>query len=128
MSVEGAGPGQGAETAADTVVPEGRGDVRGISDLTYRIITPYLRHPLVHRTTRIVLIVLTVLCLVATGVRLSALPLVPIPLFAFSYYCLRRTNSTGDDDRSLSLWWFLLLASLVVGFWSLSVVANHVAR
>lgn len=130
MSVEGAGPGEGAETAtaaADTVVPEGRGDVRGISDLTYRIITPYLSHALLHRCLRIVLIVLTVVCLAGTGVRLSPLPLLPIPLFAFAYYALRRVRSAGDNDRSLLIWSSLLLAGLLVGFWTLSVVANWVS-
>ncbi|TNC24365.1 hypothetical protein [Amycolatopsis alkalitolerans] len=130
MSVEGAGPGQGAETAtaatADTVVPEGRGDVRGISDLTYRILTPYLSHTLVHRVMRIVLITLTVICLVATGVRLSPLPLLPIPLFGFGYYCLRRVRAAGDDDRTLLVWFSLLMAGLLVGFWILSVAGNHV--
>lgn len=131
MSVEGAGPGEGAETAtagsADAVVPEGRGDVRGISDLTYRIITPYLSHSLLHRCLRIVLIVLTVVCLAGTGVRLSPLPLLPIPLFAFAYYALRRVRSAGDNDRSLLIWSSLLLAGLLVGFWTLSVVANWVS-
>lgn len=131
MSVEGAGTGEGAETAtagsADAVVPEGRGDVRGISDLTYRIITPYLSHPLLHRCLRVVLIVLTVVCLVGIGVRLSPLPLLPIPLFAFAYYALRRVRSAGDNDRSLLIWSSLLLAGLLVGFWTLSVVANWVS-
>lgn len=134
MSVEGAGPGQGAETAttgraedADTVVPEGRGDVRGISDLTYRIVTPYLSNPLVHRVLRIVLIALTVVCLIATGVRLSPLPLLPIPLFAFGYYCLRRVRAAGEADKPLVVWSSLLLAALLVGFWTLSVVANWVS-
>lgn len=124
MSVEGAG--QGPERAVDTVVPEGRGDVRGISDLTYRIITPYLRFPLVHRVARIVLIVLTVVCLVATGVRLSPLPLLPVPLFALSYYCLRRARSAGEDDRALVLWSGFTLASAAVGFWIMSVAGDHV--
>jgi hypothetical protein len=131
MSVEGAGTGQGAETAtagnADTVVPEGRGDVRGISDLTYRIITPYLSHPLLHRCVRVVLIVLAAVCLLATGVRLSPLPLLPVPLFGFAYYALRRTRSAGDNDRSLLIWSSLLLAAILVGFWTLSVVANWVS-
>jgi hypothetical protein len=134
MSVEGAGPGQGAETVttghaedADKVVPEGRGDVRGISDLTYRIITPYLSNPLLHRVMRIILIVLAVVCLLATGVRLSPLPLLPIPLFAFAYYCLRRVRAAGDADKPLVIWSSLLLAGLLIGFWTLSVVANWVS-
>lgn len=109
------------------VVPEGRGDVRGISDLTYRIITPYLSNALLHRVMRIVLIVLAVLCLVATAVRLSPLPLLPLPLFAFAYYCLRRVRAAGHEDRRLVIWSSLLLAGLLVGFWVLSVVANWVS-
>ncbi|MTD56907.1 hypothetical protein [Amycolatopsis pithecellobii] len=129
MSVEGTDSGQGAETAAavasDTVVPEGR-DVRGISDLTYRILTPYLSRPLLHRVVRIVLLVLTVVCLVATGVRLSPFPLLPIPLFAFAYFSLRRARAAGDDDRPLLVWSSLWLTGLLVGFWALSVAGNHV--
>ena len=135
MSVEGAGPRQRAEEGAaspeapgheDEVVPERR-DVRGISDLTYRIITPYLSNPLLHRAVRIGLLVLTLVCLVATGVRLSPLPLLPIPLFAVAYYALRRVRAAGDNDRSLLVWFLGLLASGLMGFWLLSVVARWVS-
>lgn len=142
MSVEGAGPGQGAETVTeppelsgagdeavpdrpgneDEVVPERR-DVRGISDLTYRILTPYLGNPLLHRALWIVLLVLTVVCLVATGVRLSPLPLLPIPLFAAAYYALRRVR-TAADDRSLLMWFLTLLASGLIGFYLLSLASR----
>ncbi|HVV11939.1 hypothetical protein [Amycolatopsis sp.] len=132
MSVEGAGPRQDAENGTtaeaggeDKVVPEGRGDVRGISDLTYRIITPFLSDPLVHRCVQVVLIVLTAVCVVATGVRLSALPLLPIPLFAVAYYALRRVR-VASSDRLLVIWSSTLLAAVVVGFWFLSVVGTWV--
>ncbi|WP_435157265.1 hypothetical protein [Amycolatopsis sacchari] len=130
MSVEGAGPAQGTETATtgtadtETVVPEGRGDVRGISDLTYRIITPYLSHRHVQRGVLVVLIALTAVCLVATLVRLSPLPLLPVPLFAAGWFTLRKARNTTDDDRRLLLWSSLTLAAIFVGFWALSRVSS----
>lgn len=135
MSVEGAGSradaGDGmatpAEAGAEQVVPEGRGDVRGFSDLAYRIITPYLSHPLLHRSVRIVLWVLGAVCLVGTGVRLSPLPLLPLPLFGFAYYALHRIRAAGTDDRPLLTWSLLLLAAVVTGFWVFSVAARWVS-
>ncbi|KAA9153632.1 hypothetical protein FPZ12_034195 [Amycolatopsis acidicola] len=133
MSVEGAGPRQDADNGSaaeaageDKVIPEGRGDVRGISDLTYRIITPYLKDSLVHRCVQVVLVVLAVVCLIATGVRLSPLPLLPIPLFGVAYYALRRMR-TASSDRLLVIWASTLLAAVVVGFWFLSVVGTWVS-
>lgn len=132
MSVEGAHPAQGAETATtgqedtDTVVPEGRGDVRGISDLTYRIILPYLGNATLHRVMRIVLLVLAAVCLLATGVRLSPLPLIPVPIFAIAYWALRKTARAGDNDRALLVWSGLWLAASIIGFWALSVVGHWV--
>jgi hypothetical protein len=135
MSVEGAGPRQGAETGTpspapagteDKVIPEGR-DVRGISDLTYRIIAPYLSNPVLHRCVQVVLMVLAAVCVVATAVRLSALPLLPVVLFAVAYYGLRRARSAGDNDRSLLTWSSIVLAATLVGFWLLSVVATWVS-
>ena len=62
MSKEGAGPREDSEpgrpAGTDKVVPEGGGDVAGISDLTYRIITPYLRNETLHRVSFIVLVAL----------------------------------------------------------------------
>ncbi|NKQ58920.1 hypothetical protein HFP15_39360 [Amycolatopsis sp. K13G38] len=107
----------------EKVVPEGR-DVRGISDLTYRIITPYLSNPLLHRGLQVVLIVLGAVCLVATGVRLSPLPLLPLPLFAVAYYALRRARAAGHNDRALLVWFALLLSATLLGFWLLSVVSH----
>lgn len=133
MSVEGAGPVEGAETATagpadtDRVVPEGRGDVRGISDLTYRIILPYLSNALLHRIVRIALLVLAAICLVATVVRLSPLPLIPIPIFAIAYWALHRSERAGDSDRALLTWSSLCLAASLIGFWALSVVGTWVS-
>ncbi|TVT53530.1 hypothetical protein FNH05_11695 [Amycolatopsis rhizosphaerae] len=135
MSVEGAGSradaGDGmaepGEAGVDQVVPEGRGDVRGFSDLAYQVITPYLSHPVLHRSVRIVLWVLGGVCLVATGVRLSPLPLLPLPLFGFGYYALHRVRAAGREDRPLLVWSILLLVAVVVGFWVLSVAARWVS-
>jgi len=135
MSVEGAGPRQGADEGTDSprpagdvehVVPERR-DVRGISDLTFRIITPYLSNPVLHRCLRVVLLVLGVVCLVATGVRLSPLPLLPLPLFAVAYYALRRARAAGNNDRALLVWFATLFAAFVLGFWVLSLAGRWVS-
>ena len=72
----------------------------------------------------VVLVVLTVVCLVATGVRLSPLPLLPIPLFGFGYYALRRVRAAGTDDRPLLVWSSFVLAAILVGFWALSRVSS----
>jgi hypothetical protein len=134
MSIEGAGPGPGAESGTpspapagseDQVIPEGR-DVRGISDLTYRIIAPYLSNSVLHRCVQVVLMMLAAVCVVATAVRLSALPLLPIALFGVAYYGLRRVRAAGDNERSLLIWSATVLAATLVGFWLLSVVATWV--
>jgi hypothetical protein len=58
---------------------QGAGEVRGFSDLAQRIVTvTYLGHPRLHRALVIVIIVLVATCVVATGTRLSFLPLLPI--------------------------------------------------
>lgn len=133
MSVEGAGPEEGADTAAtgqpdtNTVVPEGRGDVRGISDLTYRIILPYLRNAMLHRIARIAMLCLIVVCLIAIAVRLSPLPVIPAPLFAIAYWALHKTSRSGDNERALLGWSALWIAAAVIGFWALSVVGHWVS-
>ncbi|HKS47709.1 MAG TPA: hypothetical protein VJT49_21875 [Amycolatopsis sp.] len=130
MSTEGAGPRQDAEAGSpagsDNVVPASNGDVHGISDLIYRIITPFLRHATLHRVGFIVLVALAGVCVLATGVRLSALPLVPIPLFAVAGYALRRVRSAGGD-RSLLVWSSLCFAAAAIGFWLMSVMGRWVS-
>jgi hypothetical protein len=128
MSTEGAGPRRdgdpgGQDAATDKVVPEGRGDVRGISDLTYRIITPYLRHARPQKVVFIVLVVLTAVCVIAAAVRLSPLPLLSLPLFGVGYYALRRARTAQEDSRLL-FWSSLCLAATLIGFWVMSVVGN----
>jgi len=130
MSKEGAGPREDSEpgrpAGTDKVVPEGGGDVAGISDLTYRIITPYLRNETLHRVSFIVLVALSAICLVATAVRLSPLPPLPIPLFGLAYYALRRIRSAAGD-RALLTWSSVCLAAALLGFWLLSVVGRWVS-
>ncbi|GLY67171.1 hypothetical protein [Amycolatopsis taiwanensis] len=129
MSKEGAGPRQDAETGrpdagTDTVVPEGRGDVQGISDLTYRIITPYLRHERLHRACFVALVVLAAVCVIASGVRLSPFPLLPLPLLGTAYFGLRRTRS-AQGDRGLLVWSAVFLTGILVAFWVMSVIGTH---
>src|SRR6187399_753286 len=121
MSTEGAGPRREGEpgrpdATMDKVVPEGRGDVRGISDLTYRIITPYLRPARLHKIAFVVLVVLTTVCVIGAGVRLSPLPLLPLPLFGIAYYGLRHVRSAREDSRLL-IWSAVFLVGTLVGFW-----------
>jgi hypothetical protein len=128
MSTEGAGPRRdgdpgGQDAATDKVVPEGRGDVRGISDLTYRIITPYLRPARLHKTVFVVLVVLAAVCVLAAGVRLSPLPLLPLPLLGVGYYALRHVRSAQEDSRLL-VWSSLCLAATLIAFWVMSVVGG----
>lgn len=106
MSVEGAGPRSGAGdgaapvlTAGDNVVPEGRDDVRGISDLTFRIIAPYLSSVALYRVMLGLLSLMTLACVVAAPVRLSVLPAIPLPVLGFGFYALRRVRRAGTEFR-----------------------------
>jgi hypothetical protein len=127
MSKEGAGPheaGTGRQDAGtDKVIPEGRGDVQGISDLTYRIITPYLRDSRLHRISFVVLVVLGAVCVIAAGIRLSPFPLLPFPLLGASYYGLRKARAAKSDPRLL-FWSSVFLAGALLAFWVISVVGG----
>ncbi|WP_026153939.1 hypothetical protein [Amycolatopsis methanolica] len=134
MSVEGAGPRSGAgertapaEGAGDTVVPEGRDDVRGISDLTFRVVAPYLGSPILHKVMLVLLGLMTVACVVAAPVRLSALPLIPLPVLGVGFYALRRVRAADGDYRPLLRWSSLLFAATLIGLWLLSVVGRWVS-
>jgi hypothetical protein len=118
----------GENEALEAVPAEGSGEeVRGISDLAQRIVTAtYLGHPKLHRSLVVVLAVLAVTCLIATGTRLSFLPLLPIPLFAIAAFALRRIRSTKDDHRQLLAWSALFILATLLGFWLMSVVARWV--
>jgi hypothetical protein len=124
-----------ASDGAPGPVPEGdtaaspRQEVQGIGDVAQRIVkAAYLGHPRLHRALVVVLWVLTGFCLVAIATRLSALPLIPIPLFGLGAYALRRIRSTDvEDHRRLLSWTGLFLLAVMVGFWLLSVVARWVS-
>ncbi|WP_158880663.1 hypothetical protein [Amycolatopsis anabasis] len=115
-----AAPG-GENGAAD----DGRGDVRGIADLAQRIVAAaYLRHPGMHRCLVLGLGVLLASCLVATGTRLSMLPLLPVPVFAVAGFALHRMRATAEHRRALLVWSALFAVATLVGFWLMSVVAR----
>jgi hypothetical protein len=117
----------GENEALESVAAEGSGEVRGISDLAQRIVTmTYLGHPKLHRSLVVVLTVLAVTCLIATGTRLSFLPLLPIPLLAIAAFALRRIRSTKEDHRLLLAWSALFILATLLGFWLMSVVARWV--
>jgi hypothetical protein len=129
MTKEGAGPRQDAESGRpdagpDKVVPEGGGDVRGISDLTYRIITPYLRHERLHRVCSVVLLVFAAVCVIGALVRLSPFPLVPLPLVGAAYFGVRRARC-ARGDRGLLVWSSVWLTGALLAFWLMSFVGDR---
>lgn len=99
----------------------------GIVELSERVVASILtRVPWLYRAGNIMLAVFAVVCLVAVGTRLSALPLIPLPLFALAWYFLRFLRAA--DTRRLQLRWALLTAlATMVGFWLISVVARWVS-
>ncbi|GAB3581462.1 hypothetical protein GCM10027445_53360 [Amycolatopsis endophytica] len=134
MSVEGAGPRSGAgegtapaAEAGDTVVPEGRDDVRGISDLTFRILTPYLSSAVLYKTMLVLLTLMALACVAAAPVRLSVLPLIPLPVIGVACYALHRMRSAGSDHRPLLLWSCLMFAGSLLGLWLISVMGHWVS-
>lgn len=99
----------------------------GIVELSERVVASILtRFSWLYRAGNIMLAVLAVVCLVAVGTRLSALPLIPLPLFALAWYFLRFLHAA--ETRRLQLRWALLTAlATMVGFWLISVVARWVS-
>ncbi|MET7994307.1 hypothetical protein ABZU76_25765 [Amycolatopsis sp. NPDC005232] len=99
----------------------------GIVELSERVVASILtRFPWLYRAGNIMLAVFAVVCLVAVGTRLSALPLIPLPLFALAWYFLRFLRVA--ETRRLQLRWALLTAlATMVGFWLISVVARWVS-
>lgn len=99
----------------------------GIVELSERVAASVLtRFPWLVRASEIMLALFTLVCLVAVGTRLSALPLLPIPLFVVSWLFLRRLR--GSETRAQQLRWSLLMAlAAMVGFWVMSVVARWVS-
>ncbi|WIX83271.1 hypothetical protein QRX50_22165 [Amycolatopsis carbonis] len=99
----------------------------GIVELSERVVASVLtRFPWLYRAGNILLAALAVVCLVAVATRLSALPLIPLPLFALAWYFLRFLRAA--ETRRLQLRWALLTAlATMVGFWLISVVARWVS-
>jgi len=87
-------------------------EVRGLVELTERIVLgAYRGHPWIPRALTIALGVLVATCLVAGVVRLSPLPLIPLPLFAGSAYALVR-------------WTGLFTGATLAGFWLISMAGR----
>ncbi|NIH81754.1 hypothetical protein [Amycolatopsis viridis] len=132
MSVEGAGrsgAGEGTApvvTAGDNVVPEGRDDVRGITDLTFRIIAPYLSSVVLHRVMLGLLSLMALACVVAAPVRLSVLPAIPLPVLGFGFYALTRVRRAGTEFRPLLTWTSLLFTATLLGLWLISALGRSV--
>ncbi|QWF77438.1 hypothetical protein [Amycolatopsis sp. CA-230715] len=100
-------------------------DVQGIGDLARRLVVgAYRRHPRWARTYAVVVGVLVVACLAGAGVRLSPLPLVPLPLFAVAAYAQRRLRGVGKAHKPLMIWSGVFFGALFVGFWLMSVMAR----
>ncbi len=101
--------------------------VVGLVELSERVAASVLtRCPWLLRASEIMLALFTLVCLVAVGTRLSALLLLPVPLFAVSWLFLRRLR--GSETRAQQLRWSLLMAlAAMVGFWVMSVVARWVS-
>ncbi|WP_409186305.1 hypothetical protein F9C11_19550 [Amycolatopsis sp. VS8301801F10] len=99
----------------------------GLVELSERVAASVLaRFPWLLRASEIMLALCTLVCLVAVGTRLSALPLLPIPEFVVSWLFLRRLRSA--ETRAQQLRWSLLMAlAAMVGFWVMSVMARWVS-
>jgi hypothetical protein len=121
---ETADPGEAVpeETAAEAAAPS-----VGLVELSERVVASVLtRFPWLVRASEIMLGVFTLVCLVAVGTRLSALPLLPIPLFAVSWLFLRKLRDA--TTRAGQLRWSVLTGlAAMVGFWVISVVARWVS-
>ncbi|WP_344863792.1 hypothetical protein [Amycolatopsis ultiminotia] len=124
-------PGDDTADPAEAVSTERAGEPAGtpvgIVELSERVVASVLaRCPWLIRASAILLAVLTLVCLVAIGTRLSPLPVIPIPLFAAGFYFLRRLRAA--EIRTHRLRWALLTAvATMVGFWLIAVVARWVS-
>ncbi|WP_033290820.1 hypothetical protein [Amycolatopsis jejuensis] len=117
---ETADPGEAvpAEPAAEPAPPV------GILELSERVVASVLtRFPWIFRASEILLAVCTLVCLVAVGTRLSALPLTPIPLFVVAWLFLRRLRAAETRARQLR-WSVLTALAAMVGFWLISVMGR----
>ncbi|MEV7549572.1 hypothetical protein AB0N89_08120 [Amycolatopsis sp. NPDC089917] len=102
-------------------------EVRGLVELTERIVIgAYRGHPWIPRALTIALAVLVATCLIAGAVRLSPLPLIPLPLFAGSAYALVRIKAarSAEANRALVRWTGLFTGATLVGFWLISMAGR----
>ncbi|OOC01392.1 hypothetical protein [Amycolatopsis azurea] len=102
-------------------------EVRGLVELTERIVLgAYRGHPWIPRALTIALGVLVATCLVAGVVRLSPLPLIPLPLFAGSAYALVRIKAARDAEANQALvrWTGLFTGATLAGFWLISMAGR----
>ncbi len=115
------------ETEAPELAAVSPREVTGLVELTERIVVgAYRGHLWIPRALTITLGVLITTCLVAGVVRLSPLPLIPLPLFAVSTYALLRIRALKDAEvtRSLVAWTGLFVAATFTGFWLISMAGR----
>ncbi|QFU92915.1 hypothetical protein [Amycolatopsis sp. YIM 10] len=86
-----------------------------------------LAHPLNHRIFAGVLVLLVVLCVIATTTRQSLLTLAPVPLYLLGAFGLWQVRRTEAPPRLLA-WWVVLLSGTLGGFWLMGFVANALDR
>jgi hypothetical protein len=116
-----------APDSDDDVAGEGPDDVRGISDLAQRIVaSTYLGRPRLQKSLGVVVVVLLVLCLIATVARLNPAPLIPVPVLALGIYAYRRLRASAESHGALLRWFCLYLTSVLLGFWLMSVIARWI--
>lgn len=116
-----------SENEAPELAASAPREVRGLVELTERIIIgAYRGHPWIPRALAIVLGVLVVTCLVGGVVRLSPLPVLPLPLFAASAYTLLRIRSAkeAEANQALVVWTGLYAGATLAGFWLISMVGR----
>lgn len=82
-----------------------------------------LRHPRLHIAFVSALAVLGLVCVLATVVRFSPLPLLPLAPFALGAYAECRARSARTDQHLLR-WLTGAACAVAVGFWLLSVVGR----
>ncbi|MFD6067527.1 hypothetical protein [Amycolatopsis lurida] len=102
-------------------------EVRGLVELTERIVVgAYRGHPWIPRALTIALGVLVGTCLVAGVVRLSPLPLIPLPFFAVSACALIRIKAarSAEANQSLVAWTGLFTGATLAGFWLISMAGR----
>lgn len=101
--------------------------MRGITDLTFRILTPYLSSSVLYKAMLVFLSLMGLACVVAAPVRLSGWPLIPLPVLGVGYYALRRVRAAGTEHSPVLRWSCLLFAAALFGLWLVSVMGRWVS-